>query len=508
VKDSIQPSDGNTAETKAFEFDLQGNCWVSLTGGDLQVFFLNYDGHYNHSNSITYTKDDGLSSMGERYYRFVPDDSGNMTAFALRKGTTRLLKFTLQNASRRQQLETLQVSIGSILINHKRADWLFRGNDASHDNETVLLVLPYDENNITFNYNSSSLGNPSNISYKTMLKGFDKEWQETGTTSSSYTNLPAGKYTFLVQAANTNGGWGPVSKCPFVVRPPWYKTWWATGIWIILTVCIIFMVFFIRLKAVRTSMRMNHLEESSRFKTSLIGLIGHDMVTPLMYIAKVSLQLRNYNDKLSRQTTLESLGEINTTATQLHFFGTSIIHWINVQNADFNPVVEKFPASQLIKELVDFHHPLAVEKGNEINYELHGDLYVYQDPTLVRILIHNLLLNANKFTSKGKIIIAAHIESDWLTIHVKDNGRGMTQDTVDLLNKLQPVFSTLGTGKEKGWGLGYKVIMDMLKFTGGTLHVKSKVNEGTEVIVKMPCGDTLFSKRKPGWTKNAPEFPN
>lgn len=509
VTDSIIPSNISSAETKAFEFDLQGNCWINLTGGDLQVFFINSNGHYNSYNSVVYTKDDGLSSLGERYYRFAPDDNGNMNAFALKKGSTRLLTFSLQNAVKRKQLETLSVNIGSVLINHKKADWLFYGNNTGHDSQTPLLTLLYNENNITFNYSSSSLSNPSNILFKTMLKGFDKEWQETHSASASYTNLPAGNYTFLIQAANANGIWGSVRTYPFAVLPPWYRTWWATSLWIIVSICIMFLIFFIRLNSLRTSMRMSHLEESSRFKSSLIGLIGHDMVTPLMYIAKVSLQLRNYNEKLSKQTTLESLGEINTTATRLHFFGTSIIHWIKVQNADFNPVVEKFHVNEIIKELVDFHHPLAAEKGNEIDYELHDDLYGYQDPTLVRIILHNLLLNASKFTSKGMINVAADIENNVLTIHVKDNGRGMDHNTVDLLNRLQPIHSTPGTSKEKGWGMGYKVIIDMLKFTGGTLFVKSRLNEGTEVIIKLPCGeDRPFTRGNSRLVNDAAAFRN
>ena len=338
-----------------------------------------------------------------------------------------------------------------------------------------------------------------------MLKGFDKEWQVTNSTSASYTNLPAGAYTFLVQAANVNGRWGPVLQYPFTIRPPWYKTWWATLLWIVLGILIISIIFFIRLNAIR----INHLKESSVFKSDLIGLIGHDMVTPLLYIAKVSLQLRNHNERLSKQTTLESLGEINTTATKLHFFGESIVHWIKVQNNDFKPVVEKFHVNQTIKELADFHQPLAVEKGNGINYEMNEDLYCYQDPTLVRIILHNLLLNANKFTVQGKINIAAIKENDRLIITVQDTGKGMDESKVNSLNQLQSIRSTPGTSKEKGWGMGYKVIIEMLKFTGGALLVNSRLNEGTEVIINLPCRENeLFSKGNTEFSGNIREFSN
>ena len=358
VTDSIIPSEINTAEIIAFDFDLQGNCWVNYAGGDLQVFFLNSDGHYGHTNSVAYTKDDGLGPIGLFTSTLCPDENGNILLIPRTKDIDRFLSFSVENALKRKQLQTLTVSIVGIELNHEKADRLLWGNLISRNVIAASIRLPYDENNIIFNYNSSSLSHPSSVRYKIMLEGFDKKWQVTNSTSANYTNLPAGTYTFLVQAANVNGTWGPVLRYPFAIQPPWYKTWWATLIWIALSVLIIYLIFSIRLNAIRIS----HLKESGVFKSDLIGLIGHDMVTPLLYIAKVSLQLRNYNEKLSKQTTLDGLGEINTTATKLHFFGESIVHWIKVQNNDFKPVVEKFHVNKTIKDWQIFISRLLLKK--------------------------------------------------------------------------------------------------------------------------------------------------
>jgi signal transduction histidine kinase len=118
---------------------------------------------------------------------------------------------------------------------------------------------------------------------------------------------------------------------------------------------------------------------------------------------------------------------------------------------------------------------------------VHDDLYGYQDPTLVRIILHNLLLNANKFTSNGTILISASIQNDWLTMAIKDTGKGMEADKLNSLNNLQPIQSSPGTKMEEGWGMGYKIITDLLRFTGGKLHITSRLNEGTDVTVKLPC---------------------
>src|SRR5205085_8164403 len=101
------------------------------------------------------------------YYRIAPDHCDNMVDFALVKGGARVFTFSVQNALQRKQLETLEVSIRSILVNHKKTDFSFSGSNSGSDSKTTPLRLAYDENNIVFNYNSSSLSNPSNVSYKT-----------------------------------------------------------------------------------------------------------------------------------------------------------------------------------------------------------------------------------------------------------------------------------------------------------------------------------------------------
>jgi diguanylate cyclase (GGDEF)-like protein len=65
--------------------------------------------------------------------------------------------------------------------------------------------------------------------YKFKLIGFDEEWTESGNRNyTTYTNLPAGHYTFVVQGANNDGVWGrePATLEVSVEAPPWVR-WWA-----------------------------------------------------------------------------------------------------------------------------------------------------------------------------------------------------------------------------------------------------------------------------------------
>ncbi len=58
-----------------------------------------------------------------------------------------------------------------------------------------------------------------------MLEGFDKDWVTTNEHRATYTNLPAGTYTFRVKATNNDGVWSKnEAKLKIVVHPPF---WWS-----------------------------------------------------------------------------------------------------------------------------------------------------------------------------------------------------------------------------------------------------------------------------------------
>lgn len=229
------------------------------------------------------------------------------------------------------------------------------------------------------------------------------------------------------------------------------------------------------------------LQETNLFKSRLISLLGHDIMIPLQYIGKVALQLKMYYEQLNKDTILGSVGDIHITSSQILLYCESLIHWVKLQNSKFIPQLNSaFLVSDILNELTAFHLPFNAEKGNRIVIEADHDLFFYQDPLLVKIILHNLLLNASKFTAGGTITIKAHTEDNLLILTVEDTGRGMTAEKVLNLNNFKPLDSNPGTNQEKGWGIGYTIIMDLLKFANGSLFVESRLNEGTIVTIRLP----------------------
>lgn len=229
------------------------------------------------------------------------------------------------------------------------------------------------------------------------------------------------------------------------------------------------------------------LRENGIFKNRLIGLLGHDMLVPLRFIANISEHLYNNTNEFNSQSARESSGEIKTTAAQLLFLGESLIQWIKLEEGTFRLLKRNINIKELANEIVLVHKPMAAVKNNLFVCNIPATLSCAHDPTFIKVILHNLLLNANKFTSGGTITIQAAVSEQFLTIQVKDTGIGMEPSIVDALNNLTPVASQHGTDKETGWGMGYMLIIDLLRFANGKLVVESSVGAGTKVNFSLPC---------------------
>jgi ligand-binding sensor domain-containing protein len=90
------------------------------------------------------------------------------------------------------------------------------------------LSLAYNNNFLTFSYVGITQKQSNKVKYKYRLLGLDDNWSGlTGKTEATFNNLAPGEYTFLVKAINTDGYKSKEYRYAFVVRPPWWLTWWA-----------------------------------------------------------------------------------------------------------------------------------------------------------------------------------------------------------------------------------------------------------------------------------------
>lgn len=106
--------------------------------------------------------------------------------------------------------------------------------------EFMKPEISYAYNSITFEYTATTYYSESARKYKVFLEGFDKKWSDWSTESKKeYTNLPPGTYSFHVIAKNIFDTESKEAVYEFEVLPPWYRTWFAYIVYIVIFVILI-----------------------------------------------------------------------------------------------------------------------------------------------------------------------------------------------------------------------------------------------------------------------------
>jgi signal transduction histidine kinase/ligand-binding sensor domain-containing protein len=198
--------------------DHDGNLWVNL-GRETVLYKLQEDGSYNREKTAFLRFSD--SPPG----RILTEKNG--TVWFGRK--TDLIRYD-PSVSKHYDSDYLalirQVTMGegSILYGGANGLFDFKGNE-----------VPYSKNALRFDFSAPSYDNPRENQYQSILEGFDdQESSWTKENKRTYTNLPPGNYRFVVRSRNIYENISQEAAFDFKILPPWYRTWWAYVIYILI----------------------------------------------------------------------------------------------------------------------------------------------------------------------------------------------------------------------------------------------------------------------------------
>jgi ligand-binding sensor domain-containing protein/two-component sensor histidine kinase len=104
------------------------------------------------------------------------------------------------------------------------------------------LLLPYNQNHLTFDFEGVNLSNGEAVQYKWKLENFDAAWSPVSNQRSvTYSNIPPGNYTLLINACNEDGVWNTKPfRYQFEIKKPFWMQWWFMAIAALLLVLAIY----------------------------------------------------------------------------------------------------------------------------------------------------------------------------------------------------------------------------------------------------------------------------
>ena len=451
-----------TTTTNLIRFDVKNNSFLE---------FDQYDGIYTSQFNIRSFFKDSLSNI-------YAGGSDNVTYFDPNKfEPDTILKSNIIFTDLRVNNKLITTS------NNEKDDGVTLKKNFSYLNN---IDFTYKEKSFTIGFTNSNFANKAQ-SYRYKLKGYQDEWINLKSPNEvHFVGLPPGNYNLLISSSNDFQNWTPPKSLHINIQyAPWSSPWAFLG-YLLIFCAVVLSFFFILLKQSKLRNKLKKEHELSEAKFTFFTNISHEFRTPLTLITGPIKDLISIKGLKTEIT--EKLITVDKNATRLL---NLINQLLDFRKAEYGLL--KLSASdgnfvRFTEELFLYFKEQASIKNIKYEYLKTQESIIFPfDRNKMEIVLSNLISNAFKYTNKGGFIKLKIEElDDNCILRLQDSGIGMSKE---FENKIFDPFyqiQTTNTSNIIGSGIGLSFTKKIVELHHGSIEVNSKLNQGTEFIIKFP----------------------
>lgn len=412
---------------------------------------------------LSYAVADGLAGREFNYNSYLKDSKGAFY-FGGYRGITYFLPDQIEVNRYQAPLVFTNLRLNNADVRIGASDGLLQRN-ISH---TVDVSFNHNQNLFTLNFALLNFikSNKNRYSYK--LAGFDKDWKQVRTPSATYTNLPPGNYTFSVRGANNDGLWTDPISMKITVLPPFWRTWWAYTVYLLLFIGILF--FITRFLFLRALLKKE--DELHQVKLNFFTNVSHELRTHLALIMAPVEKLLEVNQ--SDPFTQQQIVQIKNNSNRLLKLVSELMDFRKAESDHLKLEVKEQDLIAFLQEIYSSFSELSLAKNIQISFTHDTETaLLYFDEKQLEKVFFNLLANAFKFTPEGgRITVSVQHGETSTEIQVADTGRGIA---APYLNKLfTNYYQVADHGMQNtGYGIGLALSKKITELHGGSIRVES-----------------------------------
>ena len=233
-------------------------------------------------------------------------------------------------------------------------------------------------------------------------------------------------------------------------------------------------------------------EEANRAKSAFLANLSHELRTPLNAIIGYSEMLAEEAAEGQTSAALEDLGKIRSSARHLLDLVNDLLDLSKIEAGNMSLELETFDLEPLLRDLRERLHPHSTKNSNRFEMLLaQPPGLMRSDPARVRQILQNLLDNAFKFTTGGKVSLIveryAGPGGDWVRFVVEDTGIGIEAAQLERIFEAFTQADASSTRKFGGTGMGLAITQRFSRMLGGDIRVASQPGRGSIFTVDLPC---------------------
>lgn len=229
------------------------------------------------------------------------------------------------------------------------------------------------------------------------------------------------------------------------------------------------------------------LEVLNSTKDKFFAIIAHDLRNPFSTVLGLSELLAREFENFDADRLKEFINQIYKYSNNTFNLLENLLQWSMVQTGRMPLRPKVVNVCDIVNENIELLRGNAGNKSIDLKGPSQGEWFSYVDVNMVTTVVRNLISNAIKFTEQGGVV-EVFVEQDvrFVKISVSDTGVGISASDLNKLFKLDSNPTTIGTGQEKGTGLGLILCKEFVERNGGKIWVESILGKGTTFIFTIP----------------------
>jgi signal transduction histidine kinase len=234
----------------------------------------------------------------------------------------------------------------------------------------------------------------------------------------------------------------------------------------------------------RTILKQKRLSE---VKNDFINNMTHELKTPIATVSAAVEALQNFNALSDQRKTQTYLDISKNELQRLSDLVEKVLHIAAEEKEDVELFREETDLNEIIDNILS-NHQLKANKLIQVRYDNNlAGKSVLIDKVHLGNAINNLVDNAIKYSKEPvQLYIQTSLENGILKIKVKDNGIGIPRV---YHHNIFDKFFRVPTGdlhNVKGFGLGLSYVQKIVTMHGGSIHVHSEPDKGSEFTIIIP----------------------
>ncbi|MGL4454784.1 MAG: HAMP domain-containing sensor histidine kinase, partial [Plesiomonas sp.] len=238
------------------------------------------------------------------------------------------------------------------------------------------------------------------------------------------------------------------------------------------------------------------LQAADKLKDEFLANTSHELRTPLHGMLGIAESMLAGAVGVLTPQQEHQLAMIAKSGHRLSKLVNELLDYHKMRYGDLSLHVQPVDVSAAASVVIELSQHLLTDKPVKIINRISAQTpHVIADEQRLEQILYNLLGNAIKFTSEGKIILSAEQHDDSLVISVRDTGQGIQPEMVQAI--FEPLVQASRQSIGSGLGLGLSISRQLVELMQGSLSVQTEPMIGSTFRFTLPLSQTTVSEKQP-----------